>query len=92
MKKNRLLIATGESIPLRGSEGVPGLPGAPRKENQISQVRNLSLFYVERCKSLSSLKSFLRCAPQLSEASVLCFHIQSFLRAHSREWLQSVGC
>ena len=27
-----LLIATGESIPLRGLEGVPGLPGAPQDE------------------------------------------------------------
>ena len=25
-----LLIATGESIPLRGLEGIPGLPGAPK--------------------------------------------------------------
>ena len=25
-----LLIATGEAIPLRGLEGVPGLPGAPQ--------------------------------------------------------------
>ena len=27
-----LLIATGETIPLRGLEGVPGLPGAPQDE------------------------------------------------------------
>ena len=27
-----LLTATGESIPLRGLEGVPGLPGAPQDE------------------------------------------------------------
>ena len=27
-----LQIATGESIPLRGLEGVPGLPGAPQDE------------------------------------------------------------
>ena len=27
-----LLIATRESIPLRGLEGVPGLPGAPKDE------------------------------------------------------------
>ena len=27
-----LLIATGESIPLRGLEGVPSLPGAPQDE------------------------------------------------------------
>ena len=25
-----ILIATGEAIPLRGLEGVPGLPGAPQ--------------------------------------------------------------
>ena len=28
-----LLIATGEAIPLRGLEGVPGLPGAPQDEH-----------------------------------------------------------
>ena len=27
-----LLIATGEAIPLRGLEGVPGLPGAPQDD------------------------------------------------------------
>ena len=27
-----LLIATGEAIPLRGLEGVPGRPGAPQDE------------------------------------------------------------
>ena len=27
-----LLIATGEAIPLRGLDGVPGLPGAPQDE------------------------------------------------------------
>ena len=36
-----------------------------------------------RCKSLGSLKSFLWYAPQLSGASILCFHILSFLRVHS---------
>ena len=30
--RSPLLITTGESIPLRGSEGVPGLPGAPQDE------------------------------------------------------------
>ena len=35
-----------------------------------------------RRKNLGSLKSFLWYAPQLSGASVLCFHILTFLRAH----------
>ena len=30
MGPSPLLIATGESIPLRGLEGVPSLPGAPQ--------------------------------------------------------------
>ena len=45
-----------------------------------------------RCKSLGSLKSFLWYALELSGASILCFHILSFLGALCREWLQSVGC
>ena len=45
-----------------------------------------------RCKSLGSLRSFLWYAPQLSGASVLCFYLLPFLRAHCREWLQSGGC
>ena len=32
-----LLIATGESIPLRGLEGVPGLPGAPQDEDGFTR-------------------------------------------------------
>ena len=31
-----LLITTGESIPLRGSEGVPSLPGAPQDEDGLT--------------------------------------------------------
>ena len=41
---------------------------------------------------LCSLKSFLLYAPQLSGASILYFHIPSFLRVHHQEWLQSDGC
>ena len=52
------------------------------------QLRNLALFYMRKCKSLSSLKSFLWYAPQLSGASILYFHILSFLRAH---WLTLEG-
>ena len=32
-----LLITTGESIPLRGLEGVPGLPGAPQDEAGLTR-------------------------------------------------------
>ena len=32
-----LLIATGESIPLRGPEGVPSLPGAPQDEAGLTR-------------------------------------------------------
>ena len=32
-----LLSATGESIPLRGLEGVPGLPGAPQDEAGLTR-------------------------------------------------------
>ena len=53
------------------------------KENQVSQVKEFSIFLcMGRCKSLGSLKSFLWCAPEVSGASILCFHILSFLRAH----------
>ena len=44
-----------------------------------------------RFKSLGSLKSFLWSAPQLPGASILYFHVLSFLRAHHREWLQEVA-
>ena len=30
--------------------------------------------------------------PQLSGATIWCFHILSFLRAHLRVWLKSDGC
>ena len=43
-----------------------------------------------RCKSLGSPKSFLWCAPQLSGACILCFHILSFLKAH--QLTISCGC
>ena len=55
------------------------------KENQISQVKEFSTFLcMGRCKSLSSLKAFLWCAPQLLGASILCFLILSFFRVHCR--------
>ena len=44
-----------------------------------------------RWKSLGTLKSFLWYIPQLSGASILCFHILSSLRAHHLTvgwWLQ----
>ena len=56
----------------------------------LGQNEEFSAFLcMGRCKSLGSLKSFLWYAPQLSGASILCFHFLSFLRAHHREWLQS---
>ena len=30
---------TGESIPLRGLEGVPGLPGAPQDEAGLRRIK-----------------------------------------------------
>ena len=38
-----LLIATGESITLRGLEGVPGLPGAPQDEAGLTKKFETSL-------------------------------------------------
>ena len=59
------------------------------KENQISQAKEFSIFLcVERFKSMGSLKSFLWYAPETCQASVLCFYILSFFRAHFRGWLQ----
>ena len=37
------------------------------------------------------MQSFLSYAAQPSGASILCFHILSFLKAPSREWLQTDG-
>ena len=62
-------------------------------KKQTSQVNFLSVFLcMGRCKNLGSLRFFLGCAPQLSGASTLYFHILSFLRAQCRKWLQSDGC
>ena len=48
------------------------------KEKQISQGKEFSaLLWMGGCKSLGSPKSFLWYAPQLSGASILCFHILS---------------
>ena len=53
------------------------------KEDQICQAKKFSTFlYMGRCRSLGSLKSFLWYAPQLSEVSILCFHIVSILRGN----------
>ena len=50
------------------------------KENQISQVKKFSTFLcVGRCKSLSSLKSFLSCASK-------SFFQSKFLSAYCREY------
>ena len=49
----------------------------------ISQDKIFCAFlYMERFKSLGSLKSFLCYSSQLSGASILCFHILSSLRVH----------
>lgn len=46
------------------------------KESQISQVKEFIAFlYMGICKTVSSLKPFLWYGPQLSEVSILCFHI-----------------
>ena len=45
-----------------------------------------------RCKSLSSLKSFLPYACQLSGPVFCVFRILRSPGAHRREWLQSDGC
>ena len=37
MKISPLLFATGEAIPLRGLEGVPGLPGPPQDEAGLTR-------------------------------------------------------
>lgn len=43
-------------------------------------LKEFSIFlHRGRCKSLDSLKSFLCCAPQLSEASILCLLLLSLL-------------
>ena len=62
------------------------------KENQIAQVKEFIAFLcMRRCKSLGSLKSVLWYPPQLSGASILCFHVLSFLKLHLWGWLQLVG-
>ena len=56
---------------------------------QYPKLRNLVLLYVWEDKSLGSLNLFLWYVSLLSGASILCFHVLSFLRAYHREWLQS---
>ena len=63
------------------------------KENQTSQAKEFSAFLcMGRCKSLGSLQSFLRCAPQLPGARSLFFPILSPLRGTAcggLRWLRS---
>ena len=55
------------------------------KEDWTSQVNKFSAFLcIERFKCLSSVKSALSYAPQLSGASIPCFLILSPLRVHPR--------
>ena len=61
------------------------------KENQVTQVSSFL------CTGSSFQESGLTeiiplIAPQLSGASILCFHILHFLKTHYWEWLQSNGC
>ena len=50
------------------------------KENQTSQGKEFNAFLcMGRYKSLGPLRSFLSYAPQLSQATILCFDILSFL-------------
>ena len=52
-------------------------------KTRLLKLINLVLFYAwEDAKSLGSLKSFLWCILQLSEASILCFLILNALRLH----------
>ena len=54
------------------------------KETQISQVNKFSTFLcIGRCKSLDSVKSLLRDAPELHRRSVLLFSILSPLWVHT---------
>ena len=63
------------------------------KENQISQIKEFGAFLcVGKFKILVSLKSFLSYAPQLSEASILCFQILRSLKLHHWGCLQSDDC
>ena len=56
----------------------------------MSQVKEFSTFLrVGRC--LGSRKSLPWQALQQSQASVLCAHTLSFVRAHRREWLRAGG-
>ena len=60
------------------------------KENQTSQVKELSTFLsLGRCESLGSLKSFFQQAPQVPRASTMFFPILSPLRVH--HWGQLMG-
>ena len=64
------------------------------KENQISQVKEFSVFpYMGRCKILASLKLSLSYASQLSGASIPHFSYRpsQLLGAYHSEWLLAVG-
>ena len=52
---------------------------------------NLAHIYVWEDARVCSLKSFFWYAPQLPEASILCFLILSLLRVHHWGWLQCDG-
>ena len=59
------------------------------KWTQISQVKGSSTFlFMEKCKSLGSLKSFLWYASQLFCTNIPCFFSLISLEIHHREWLQ----
>ena len=53
------LIATGESIPLRGLEGVPGLPGAPQDEAGLRRKFETSHVWGATCRTTPIFRSAL---------------------------------
>ena len=98
------ITSNSERTASRRRRGKPGRIGVlagglniktllPIKENQISQTKEFRAFLcMGRRKCLDWLKSFLGCTPQLSGASILCFHILNSLRASRGQGLQSDGC
>ena len=60
-----------------------------KKKTRYLKLGNLTLFYVWEAAGIWAHWNMI-C--QLSGAMTLCFHIQSFLKLHLREWLPSDGC
>ena len=58
-----LLMATGESITLRGLEGVPGLPGAPQDEAGLTRKFENSHVGGATCQTIPISRSALEKNP-----------------------------